>query len=227
MNPPALGPRKASRARRSATAPSWWLRGCTGSRGRLPDPGRAIIAGRGQSRPSGDQATERMNPACPVSVRSSRPPAASHTFAVPSALPVASRVPSGDQATERTWPACPARVRSPGRRPRPRLRRPVLTPRGQPAAVRRPGHGDDPPRMPLEREELLVRSRRPRPSPSRPWPPWPADCRPATRPREQTSLRVPVEREEFPAVGGVPDSAPCHPRSPSPAGGRPATTPRR
>src|SRR5262249_15920570 len=37
---------------------------------------------------------------------------ASHTLAVPSKLPVASRAPSGDQATDVTWPVCPLRVRS-------------------------------------------------------------------------------------------------------------------
>ena len=38
--------------------------------------------------------------------------AASHTFAVPSSLAVASRVPSGDQDTELTTPVCPLRVSS-------------------------------------------------------------------------------------------------------------------
>ena len=46
----------------------------------------------------------------------------------------------------------------------PHLRRAILTPGGQPRAVRRPGHGPDPVEvMPLEGE--AARGRRPRPTP--------------------------------------------------------------
>src|SRR5262249_10139134 len=57
--------------------------------------------------PSGDQDTERIPAVCPLRRNSSRPSAASHTFAVPSLLTDASRLPSGDQDTDSP---CPLRV---------------------------------------------------------------------------------------------------------------------
>src|SRR5262249_48063376 len=70
--------------------------------------------------PSGDQATGLTTPGDqgreltglirPLRVSCSRPLAASHTFAVPWPLPVASRVPSGAQATEPPGLVGPSRV---------------------------------------------------------------------------------------------------------------------
>ena len=51
--------------------------------------------------PSGENTTEQ-GVSLEVSVRSDLPVAASHTFAVLSALPVTMRLPSGENATERT-----------------------------------------------------------------------------------------------------------------------------
>src|SRR5262249_21973287 len=56
---------------------------------------------------SGDQDTEKMRAVCPLRGNSSRPSAASHTFAVPSILAVANLLPSGDQDTEWTPLVCP------------------------------------------------------------------------------------------------------------------------
>ena len=72
--------------------------------GRLPHLRRAIRTPVASRVPSGDQDTVRTTLVCPLRVSSSRPPAASHTFAVPSSPPVASRVPSGDQDTDQTPP---------------------------------------------------------------------------------------------------------------------------
>ena len=120
--------------------------------GRVPDLGGPIRTPGGQ--PGRRPATTTRNSTalvCPFRVCIWRPPAASHTFAVPSSLPVASRVPSGDHDTELTAPVWPVRLEQlPGGGRVPDLGRPIRTPGGQPRPIRRPGQGTE--RAPMARE---------------------------------------------------------------------------
>jgi hypothetical protein len=68
----------------------------------------ATLCGWLERLPSGLKAAPRTAPVCPLTVRSSRPVSASHTFTVWSCEALARRLPSGLEATLRTPSRVPA-----------------------------------------------------------------------------------------------------------------------